>query len=212
MSAGGPTLRELLGGPRDPEFELQLLPGWARHVPDEADEARIEAALRQRFLQAHRPDLLVEARTLLRESHETMRDEGVVAYYAPTDPGDDTLWLPGSLLVTVRTPPAGGTLDDVVRAAIRELGAKPLFGDKRFMRFERERTIDLDEGSIVSSTIEYLTPIPGSRRRRALQLTAAFGRPSGVSADDERIRAFVLAFDACVASLRWVPPREPADG
>lgn len=206
MSTVGPTLREQLGGSRDPEFELQLLPGWHRRTPDEADEQRIEAALRQRFMQAHRPDLLVEARSLVRESHAVMRREGVVAYYAASDPGEDTLWLPGSLLVTVRTPPPGGTLDDVVRSAIRELGAEPLLGDKRFMRFVREKPLDLGGASMISTTIEYLTPIPGSRRRRALQLTAAFARPADVPADDERIRAYAFAFDACVSTLQWLPP------
>lgn len=202
----GPTLREQLGGSPDPDFELQLLPGWERRSPDDGDRERLEAAMKARFMSIQRPDLHAYARDLLRESYQAMQKEGAVAFYAATAQADDTIWIPGSIIVSVRRPPAGATLDDLVRHAIREYDAAPLFDDKRFVRFEREKTLTLEDTQVLQTSIVYLTPIPGAKRRRALQFTAAFGRSPGVPSDDKRIAMYKSAFDLVISTLRWHMP------
>lgn len=201
----GATLREELGGAPDPDFELQLLPGWERRTPDDADQEQLEEALKRRFMDLQRPDLFAEARAMLHESHRAMQREGAIAYYVAAEGSEDTLWIPGSIIVSLRRPPTGGTLDELVRHAIREYGATPLFGDRRFIRFEREHSRKVGGETLVVSSLTYMTPVPGSKRRRALQLTASFGRPGELHRDDDKVRAIKSAFDLCVSTLRWIP-------
>lgn len=204
----GTTLREEIGVAQDPDFELKLLPGWTRRTADDADLKTQEDALRKRFMESHRPDLYAHARAMLRESHDAMRRAGAIAYYVATEDSEETLWIPGSIVVSLQRPPTGGTLDDLVRLAISKHGATPLFDDKRFIRFEQERNRKIQGGTITQTTINYLTPVPGSHRRRALQIAASFGRPVDVPSDDEKVRALKFAFDACVSTLRWRSPAE----
>lgn len=201
----GLTLREQLTGRTDPDFTLRMLPGWERRTPDDDDLADREAALKKRCMEAHRPDLYGPTRTMLRESHAAMRRERALAYYTPAS-GEDTLWIPGGIIASIRHAPDGGSLDELMARTIQRFGATPLFGDKRFIRFERDGPQRVPGGTVGMSSIIYLTPVPGSRRRRALQLTATHGRPLEVDADAERVRQTTMAFDLCVSTLAWVSP------
>lgn len=205
----GSSLRELLGATKDPEFELKLLPGWERHTPGNTDRERMEAALKKRLTEVKRPDLHGFFRAQVDQAHDLMKQQGVVAYFAATGETDSKAIVPASILATVRRSPDGGTLDALVTDAVREYGAEPLFGDRRFMRFERETTKTVEGGQIVMTTIVYLTPIPGSNRRRALQLTASLARPPEMAADDEKMQAWKATLDLCVSTLRWKPPATP---
>ncbi|NYF98791.1 protein TPRXL [Janibacter cremeus] len=209
-SGEGSTLREQLGGTPDPDFEIKLPTGWERRSPDDADRERFEAGLKQRFMRMQRPDLFAQVREMLRESYDGMRREGAIAFYTATGESQDTAWVPGSLVVSLRRPPTGETLDGLVKHAIREYGAAPLFGDTRFVRFEQQKKVTVEGGTIAQTTIVYLTPIPGSKRRRALQFTASFGRPVEAPTDDERGRAYTSLFDLMVSTLRWHPPTSDA--
>lgn len=207
----GQTLREQLGGSPDPDFVLKLPPGWQRHTPDDDTLEAQLAALRSRMMRQHRPELYAQIAPLLRESFQKMQRQGVLAYYAPAGEAEDTTWLLGSLIATIQRAPAGQSLDGVVSQAIREEGATALLGDRRFIRYEKESVQSLQGGSLAIHAISYLTPVPQSRHRRALQFTASFGRPVEVSADDEKVSAMKMLFDTCVASLRWRPPERRAD-
>ncbi|QTV80218.1 hypothetical protein [Microbacterium sp. NIBRBAC000506063] len=92
-----------------------------------------------------------------------------------------------------------------MRTAIRSDGATPLLGDKRIMRVERETSDTLDGEPVLTTTIAYLTPIPGSGRRRALLLTAVIIRPPDAPADDAPLLQMKALFDVCVSTLTWVP-------
>lgn len=201
----GMTLREMLGVAKDPDFELKLLPGWERHVPDDADFSTLDSALRDRFMQMNRPDLHAATRAQLRQAFDSMQKNRVIAYYAATADVDNAFYIPGSIVVSERSSQTGGPMDDVVTHAIREFGAAPLFGDKRFIRFERESSKEVDGGTMLINTITYMTPIPGSKRRRSLQFVASFGRPGDMPADDGKVLGWKAAFDICISTLRWVP-------
>lgn len=202
--SGPSTLRESLGVVPDPDFELKMLPGWERRSPDEADQDQLSQALKSRFMQMHRPDLFASASRMLIESYESMRKNGVIAYYAATSGDDDTLLVPGSMVATLRKSTPEASIDAYVRSLIANEGAQPLFGDKRVIRVERERVVDIEGSSMTRTGIEYLTPVPGSKRRRALQLVASFARPSSTPGDDPDIVGYKMAFDVCVSTLRWV--------
>jgi hypothetical protein len=204
-NSGGASLREQLGGAADPDFEVKLPPGWERRTPDESDRLQIESALKKKTMEAHRPDVYAKLSGMLKEAYELMRQQRAIAFYTPVDttPGAT---VPGSMTASIARPPSGQSLDDLVRHAISEYGATPLFGDKRFVRFERDKTVEIDGGSVIQTTIIYLTPVPGSGRRRALQLTATFARPIDASADDEKVKMFAATFDVIASTLRWIPP------
>lgn len=207
MSDQGVTsLREMLGAVKDPDFELKLLPGWERHNPDDAGKEKMDAAMKQRFMAANRPELHATLRSQLEEAYALMQKQNVVAYFAQTgDMGDSKAYYPASMLAAIRRSQDGGDLGAYVAQAVRDHGAKPLFGDKRFIRFERESTRVLEGGNIVVTSIVYMTPIPGSMRRRGLQITASLARPEAMPATDEKFIGWKNGLDLCVSSLRWLP-------
>lgn len=200
------SLREQLGARPDPGFDLDLPPGWGRREVDGATRQAMERDLRTRLMGVQRPDLYAQSRSMLAEAFRAMEEQRAIAFFAPIEPADDMLMAPGSIIASIRTGEGDATLDVAVRHAIREYGAAPLMGDPRIVRFERERPHELQGERMIMTSVVYLVPIPGSQRRRAVQLTASFARPADVPADDigaQRLRAL---FDACVATFRWRPP------
>ncbi|WP_026374189.1 hypothetical protein [Agrococcus lahaulensis] len=200
-------LRAELGAAPDPEFELELPPGWARHAPDRATQDAMAAGIRERMLRAHRPDLYAQAQRMLQDSFEAMQRGDVVAFFTPTDDGDETLWLSASILASIRRAQPDVTLDEAVRHAILEYDAAPLDESKRIVRFERDRLESVQGESLRVLTVVYLTPVPGTQRRRALQLTATINRPVDVDVEDPLVDAQRLLLDACVSTLRWRRPQ-----
>lgn len=203
MSVSGPD--EELAVPAVPEFDLTLPPGWARHAIDDDTLAAMLSTARERCMRAHSPQLFAELTISLEQAFADMRKAGVFAYFCPTDPGEGTLAVPASINASIRRAEGDGTLDDMARSLIRTQGATPLLGDPRTLRFETERTAQLGAATVVSHSLVYLTPVPGSRRQRALALVAGFGRPPETPADAPTMAAMRFMFDACVSSLRWRP-------
>lgn len=199
------SLRDALGAKRDPDFALVLPPGWARRPVTHDERQRMDAAMRARLRDAHRPDLYARMRQLLGEAFAQMDAADVVAMFIPDGTDDDALVLPASLTARILRAEPGETLDAHVRAAISREGATPLLGDKRFLRAEREGRQTLDDDTAAVTTVVYLTPVPGSGRQRALQFTLVIARPTDVPADDPPMVQMRALFDLCVASLVWEP-------
>jgi hypothetical protein len=206
-------LRAELGAPEHPDFDLALPPGWTRREPDDATLDVLLTGLRDRLMREHQPQVYAQVRPQLTQAFEAMRREGAFAFFMATEPQDDTLWIPASIVATVRRAEPGETLDPFVRGLIQQEGATPLLEDKRTLRFERERTVRIQTETIVNHSVFYLTPVPGTGRRRALQLVAGFGRTVETPPEHPSVVAMKVLFDACVSTLRWRPaaglPAEP---
>lgn len=198
-------LRAQLGGTPDPDFTLIVPPGWERRDVTTEERDTMTAAMRARLMEVHRPDLFARMKQLLTEAFAQMSSVNAVALFVPDGSDPDALALPASLTASVLRAEAGSNLDDLVRSAITRDGATPLFDDKRFLRAERESTESIDGDTATVTTVVYLTPIPGSERRRALQLTLVIIRPLDVPADDPPMVAMRTLFDLCVSTLTWVP-------
>lgn len=194
-----------------PDFEMTLPPGWTRKPVDDATLDDMLARLRDRLMKQHQPQAYAQLRGLVKESFASMKKDGAFAFFSATEEDDSTLWIPASIIASERRGEAGQSLDDLARMLIREYDATPLREDKRTMRFERERTVRLGNETVISQSIVYLTPIPGTGRRRALQLVAGFGRTPGESADDPYLLEMKRLFDTCVSTLRWRAPSTAAD-
>lgn len=199
----GVSLREQVGAPPDPGFDMDLPPGWQRHAVDKQAMQAMLTATKKRCMDEHRPQLYAELKAMLERSFDEMHRAGVIAYFCPTDPGADTLAIPASINATIRAAEPGQTLDHLVRLMIQHHGGKPLLGDKRTVRVERERTMSSGEETVINHSVVYLTPVPGSKRRRALQLVAAFPRTPDMPPDAPELDAMRAVFDSCVSTLRW---------
>lgn len=206
------SLREELGGQPDPEFEMDLPPGWSRRPVAEDTSEHLLAALKQRLMQAHKPQAYAELKVLIEEGFKEMRRNGAFAYFSATDPEPGTLWIPASIVASVRSAEAGKNLDDLARTLIRSHGATPLLGDKRTLRFESERSLRLEGKTLTNHSITYLTPIPGTGRRRALQLVAGFATEPGTPANDPLLGSLRMLLDGCVSTVRWHRPRPDVTG
>ncbi|GAA4429355.1 hypothetical protein GCM10023169_31640 [Georgenia halophila] len=200
-------LRQEIGMQPDPDFDLELPPGWTRREVDPAVLDTMLAGVKRRFMAEHRPDLYVEVKVMLQNSFKDMDRNGVFAFFSPTEAGDGTLAIPASIHASIRRAGAGENLDDLARSLIRSHGATPLLGDPGTLRFELEKSVRLGTETIMNHAIIYLTPIPGAKRRRALQLVAGFGRTMDTPSTHPSLDAMRLLFDSCVSTLRW---RQPA--
>jgi hypothetical protein len=203
------NLREQLGVKPDPDFDMDLPPGWSRSPVSRVVLETMSASMKKRFMEAHKPQLYAEVKAVLEESFEAMRRNGAFAFFSATEPDTGTLWIPASIVASTRRAAPGESLDDLARTLIRSHGATPLLGDKAVLRFEQEKTVRMGTETIVNHSVIYLTPVPGAKRRRALQLVAGFGRTPETSADDSRVTAQKFLFDACVSTLRWRAPNTP---
>jgi len=197
------SLRESLGVVPDPDFEMDLPPGWSRRaVDDETFDAMI-SGLKRRLMQQHKPDVFTEVRRMLKKSFDDMRQAGGFAFFVATEQDPATLWMPASMVASIRRAEPGSSLDDLARNLIVNRGATPLMDDARTLRYEQEKNIQLGGESVLSRSVTYLIPIPGTKRRRALQLDAGFGTPLTMPANDPYVLATKFLFDSCVSTLRW---------
>ncbi|MBO9625082.1 MAG: hypothetical protein J7484_01755 [Microbacterium sp.] len=199
------SLREQLGGTPDPDFTLMLPPGWVRREVTDDEQERMLTKVRGRLLEAHRPDLYGRMRQLVTEAFTQMRKVSTVAMFTAGDSAPDSAYMPASLTATIQQADPGENLDAYVRAAIASDGATPLLGDKRIMRVERESSQTLDGEPMLVTTVVYMSPVPGSERRRALLLTLVIMRPPEAPADDAPLLQMKALFDLCVSTLTWIP-------
>lgn len=197
------SLKEALGVAPDPDFEMSLPPGWSRSAVDEQTFEAMVSGLKRRLMQEHKPELYTELRRMLKKSFDEMRQNGAFAFFVATEQQRTTLWLPASMIASIRRPDPGSSLDELARSLIVGRGATPLMGDVRTLRYEQEKTIQVGGDSVVSRTVTYLIPIPGTKRRRALQIAAGFATPLEMAADDPYVLGTKFLFDSCVSSLRW---------
>jgi hypothetical protein len=206
VSEGGPSLRDLLGARPDPEFELSLPKGWERHEASPESQALIEKRLSRQLMRVGTVDAMQAfgvLRNMLRQSMGEMRKQNVVGYFVPSGDVSTPFPVPASIIATIRAAPSTAEMDGYVKRMILEDGAQPLDKNRSLLRIEREKVQGEGDAQMVLSSTLYVTPVPGTRRRRALELLAGYGRPTDVPRDDEQIQFVHTFFDLMVASLRW---------
>lgn len=205
-------LRTELGAKADPDYELELPRGWVRSHPDEHALKHMLTVLRDRTQRAHLPEAYVQVKKLLEDSFAQMRQHAVTDVFMPGTEGAGTLYLPASMTGSVVHATPEQTLEQLVHGMVRDLGARPLRGDTRIVRMAQERRMRIFDATLMNHTITYLTPIPGTKRRRALRLVASFGHLPELPDYDSQVRVLQELFDSCAASLRWKPAGQGAPG
>lgn len=199
-------LRSMLNMEPQPEFVMELPVGWSRREVSDESLRDFEVSIKRNLMQAHQPQTYAVLGPSLRDSFEKMRNSGAFAFFAPIDAPAESPKMAASIIARYRRSEDGQPLDSHVRSLIRGRGAQPLLGDPRTVRYEEAVDVRLGEGSFVNHSITYLTPVPKSRRLKALELVASLVRPSGMPKDSERLRAQKELLDVMVASVRWVKP------
>ena len=197
---------ELVGAPSGiPQYSLVLPSGWAEYdTSAEAEQQLLNRATR-RLREQHRPDVAAQLLALTGRAFGGLRSAATHRIYLQTEGWSDDLILPLSITASVRTAPGHGSLDGIVADLIRDRGATALGGDKRFVRWQSDGSVDVGGSRVGQHTIAYLTPFPEPGRRRALQFTAVIVHPS----DDptEAWKPLVTRMgeltDAIVSTLRW---------
>jgi len=207
VAESGMSLRDLLGARPDPEFELSLPNGWERHEASVESQALIEKRLSRQLMRVGSVDAMQTfgvLRNMLRQSMDEMRKQNVIGYFAQSGSDVSTPFpVPASIIATIRTAPSTEEMDGYIKRLILEEGAVPLGKNRALLRVERENVRGDDEAQMVLSSTLYVTPVPGTRRRRALELLAGYGRPTDIPRDDDQIQFVHAFFDLMVASLRW---------
>jgi hypothetical protein len=187
-----------------PPFRLILPEGW-EELP--ADRTGVDALIRRTsavFASQHRPDLDSEMRRLLELALRRMRQAKAFAIYLQTTAQADP--MPMSITASVAEGQLGGTLDRQVAALFREQGAQFLTDDQSIVRWLAEVTGRREVAGASSRVIDYLIPIPGTGRRRALQFTTTIALPQDPDAEDlEIVEALTELSDVMISTFDWEP-------
>ena len=197
---------ELLGtGPKSvPDFTIMLPSGWAEYDASAASEKKLLALASGRLRNQHRPDLSAQLRAITGRAFDGMRSANTEKIYLQTEAWADDLILPLTITASVRTSPAGASLDEYVVDLIRTHGATALRDDQRFVRWQSRSNVSLGTATVGQRTVAYLTPFPSDARTHALQFTAVAVHPLG-EADLPIIDEMFLLVDAIVSTFAWIP-------
>lgn len=197
------SLEAELRGESLPHFTMVLPAGWERNEPNDQARDEMLAAAKKRLMQAHRPDLYGQTTALVKKVFAEMRRVETVAFFAPGENAPDSARLPATLTASVRRGQNGESLDETIAGLIRREGATALGGDKRFLRWEKDSIESLEGTKVATTTIIYLTPVPDTGRRRALQFTLVITHNPHESGDEEFVAALAALFDAHISTFSW---------
>lgn len=198
----GMGLREQLGMSKDPDFVIDLPEGWSRRdVTSDSMDAMLES-LKSQFMRAHQPAMYTSMKRLVAEAFAGMKQSGAVGFYAPIDAPEGAFLMPASIIARIKRAEGGASLDSYVRTLIDQRSAEKLFGDPRTLRYEERTVVRVEGQEFVNNSVTYLSPIPGSSRKRAVEFVASLvSLPR--DENEEWLAAQKSLIDLCVASLRW---------
>jgi hypothetical protein len=196
---------ELTGsiGATVPRYRMLLPPGWRSYDLSTDTERELVAAARARLSEAGRPDLAAALATQVKDTVAKLREQDAFAYALPAE-GSPTWVLGSASLVGLRrrsTP--RWTLDDIVEDAVRNRGGVAIGEGHRIVRWTERHPTRVDGVDAVSFLIQFLLPIPGTKRTQAVQWTATVAHSADLPQDDPVLEAWVALFDHHIASFTW---------
>lgn len=197
---------ELLGrtAGREPGFALVMPAGWEQFGPDARSESALLKLASARLRSQHRPDLYGQLQVQVRRAFSGLRAKDGVAIYLQTEAPDE-LVMPMSITASRVHAADGASLDGQVAALIRDHGATRFAGSGSMIRWEKDAVQSMGAEKAATHTIAYLTPIPGTERRVAIQLTTAIVHPVELDPEDRLVLGFSEISDAIVSTFQWGP-------
>ncbi|WP_157525373.1 hypothetical protein [Microbacterium yannicii] len=200
------SLREQLGGGRQgvPELRMILPPGWVLYDTSEQTERDLLEQARVRLRDAGRPETYALLSEHVKRALAAARKQGAFMMIMAGDEAPEWATVPVSILGTLVKGAPGISLDAMVADAVERRGARALHDSRQFLRWVDERKVELSGETAGAYTVVYLTPIPGSRRAQALQLTATLVHPVDTDPTaDPAMASWLELLDAHVATLTW---------
>jgi len=196
------------GGSRVPAYRMLVPPGWEVFDLSDASEAAVISRAETRLRSQGRGDLAAAFVPHVREALSGLRKQNAFAY-AFAGEASPTWGLGTASLVGLKrisTPEL--SLDDVVRTAIVSHAAAPLAGDERIVRWIERRPVTLDGQAVTSLMLNYMIPVPGTRRTQAVHWVVNVAHDPALPDDHESLKAWELLFDGHVATFSWVNDAE----
>lgn len=188
----------------EPPFGLILPPGWREYRPDEGAQASLLKQASARLKAHHRPDLYGQLQMQVRRAFETMRRRETLAFYLQLDAPDDLI-APMTITASRVRARDAGNLDADVATLIRDHGAERFTDDSAMIRWVVDGVTPLAGERTGTRSIGYLTPVPGTGRRSAVQLTTVIAYPIDTPPDDEFLEQLSFISDAIAATFQWFP-------
>ncbi|MBD3942064.1 hypothetical protein IF188_10185 [Microbacterium sp. NEAU-LLC] len=185
-----------------PDYRLLLPDGW-EELP--ADRSGVEELIRRTsavFRSAHRPDLDGQLRIMLESAYRKMQQSGIFALYLQTTARE--VPLPMSIVASTATGQLGGTLDRQVAKLFRENDAQFLTDDRSIVRWEATAGANAEIDGTTAHLVDYLIPVPGTGRRKALQFTTTIPLPPDAG-DDARVvvDGLIHLSDLLISTFTW---------
>jgi len=183
---------------------MMLPPGWVLYDTSAQTEQALLEKARVLLRDAGRPETYALVSTHVERALTAARKQGAFMMIMAGDEAPDWATVPISVLGTLVKGTPAISLDAMVADAVERRGARALHDSRMFLRWVDRRTVELSGETAGAYTVVYLTPIPGSRRTQALQLTATLVHPTDTDpTEDTAMRAWLELLDAHVATLAW---------
>ncbi len=183
-------------------FRMMLPPGWEAHdLSDRSRDALLDRA-GARLARQHRPDLFASLSGQVERAVSAMRSQQAVALAFAGD--DSPTWSLGaaSLVAAVRVGTPQVPLDDIVRNAISR-GGVAIDDEFRIVRWTERRPVSMEDVDLDTTMVNYLIPVPGTNRGKAVQWTLTIPHERDRAGDDPRLEKWVELMDAHVATFQW---------
>ena len=189
--------------PSIPQYRMLLPLGWQPYDLSADTERQLVGAARARLSQGGRADLATGFAVQVAEALRSLRGQEAFAFALAGEGAPSWVLGAASLVGLRRAATPDLTLDAVVEDAVRNLGGVAVGEGHRMMRWTERRPVTVEGVDAVSFMINYLIPIPGTRRTQAVQWTATIAHAPDLAEDDPVLIAWVALFDHHVATFTW---------
>ena len=190
--------------PQSVEFDYRLIlpAGWERLPADRSTIDRLLKQAKEKFQAANRPDLDAQMRILLEGMYRKFATAQIQSIFMTTESEN----FPIPLSITCRTHSAEGSenLDAQVVDILRNKGGDFLGDDKGILRWEAKQIQEVMDEQVSINVINYLIPVPGTKRTKALHFASTVILPPAGQEDHELTVADIVTLsDAIIATFAW---------
>jgi hypothetical protein len=189
--------------PAIPQYRMLLPLGWQSFDLAPETERELVGAARARLTQGGRGDLAAGLAVQVGDALRSLRAQDAFAFALAGEAAPSWVLGAASLVGIRRAATVELPLDAVVEDAVRNRGGVAVGDGHRIVRWTERRPVTVDGVPAISFLINYLIPIPGTRRTQAVQWTATVAHAPDLPEDDPVLLAWVALFDHHVATFTW---------
>ncbi|GAA5035296.1 hypothetical protein ACFQRL_00665 [Microbacterium fluvii] len=181
-------------------FHLMLPTGWRRYLVDDEGRRALTAQLAARMKELGRPDLDVQARTLVEAQWRRLRSAKVSAVYL-AEGSEAAQALPASIAVRQHVAPVGTDF----AASVRTMARVPVEQIETpvgvFLRWITDGQGEGETGEVRTRQVGYAVALPGEGERRGLVFLSSI--PHLDDADPTLVALLVEQSDLIMETFRW---------